>query len=55
MVRAFGPPGGLRQPESGQAFEEERERPLVEEGFGAEERRVVPVEVAGDLGGDEEL
>lgn len=62
MIRAFGSPRGHGEPQSGESFEEQREAPLkVKRGkgenrrFGAEERRVVPIQVAGDLGGDEEL
>ena len=58
---ALGPPRRLRLPKSGDPFEKEREAPWQvkrrEGGLGlvAEYRWVVPIEVAWDLGGDEQL
>lgn len=60
-IGAFGPPGGQGKAKSESPFEEKREAPSPVKrregfrGFFAEKRRVVPVEVAGDLGGDEQL
>lgn len=57
LERALGSPRGLRKAGCEEPFEEEREAPCSEKRgvVGAEEWWVVPVEVAGDLGGDEEL
>lgn len=57
-VGALAPPRGFREAEAGEPPEEEGEAPPeVEErrAFAAEDGRVVPPEVAGDVSGDEEL
>jgi len=56
MEGTLGSPRGVRRCGSEEPFEEEWAEPCCEKvGVGAEKGRVVPVDVAGDLGGDEEL
>jgi len=56
MEGALGSPRGFRRCSSEEPFEEEWAEPCSEKvGVGAEKGRVVPVEVAGDLVGNEVL
>lgn len=66
LERALAAPGRLREAKPGDPFQEKRERPTQVEGkrddagggaglVAAEEWGEVPVEVAGEVGGDEEL
>lgn len=61
LKRAFGPPRSPGKTQSGDLVEEKRDSPFEMQrwesgrGFGAENWRVVPVDVAGNLGGYEEL